>query len=106
MFNGSQSKLKFCITKLAIRLKKIIDGISLTFSMFMQAVYTPPSMRDLLSDKKWGWSEVGKVDETVWEQLRNYIPPASSNTKGTTRPGLSPLELSKAPFIQILNETC
>ena len=74
--------------------------------MFMQAVYTPPSMRDLLSDEKWGWSEVGKVDETVWEQLRNYIPPVSSKTKETTRPGLSTLELSKAPFIQILNETC
>ena len=47
----------------------------------MQTVYTPPSMRDFLSDEKWGWSEVGDVDETVWNQLRNYIPQAFKRPK-------------------------
>ena len=89
--------------------------------MFMQAVYTPPSMCDFLSDEKWGWSEVGSVDETVWDQLHNYIPPAgvttpgkttqptpsaSSKTKEAPQPARSPLQPSKASFIQILKETC
>ena len=43
-------------------------------------VYTPPSMSDFLKDKKWGWSEVGDVDDTVWDQLRNYIPSAGMTT--------------------------
>ena len=47
-------------------------------------------MSDLLSDEKWGWSEVGSVDETVWDQLRNYIPPAGATTAGkTTQPAPS-----------------
>ena len=70
----------------------------------MQAVYTPPNMSDFLKDTTWRWLEVGDVDETVWDQLRSYIPPASSKTKETPQPALSPLESSKALFIQILKK--
>ena len=53
----------------------------------MQAVYTPPSMRDFSSEEKWDWSEVGYVDQTVWDQLRSYIPSAGATTPGkTTQP--------------------
>ena len=41
-------------------------------------------MSDFLSDENWGWSEVGDVDETVWDQLRSYIPSAGATAPGKT----------------------
>ena len=90
--------------------------------MFTQAVYTPLSMSDFLKDKPWRWLEVGDVDETVWDQLRSYIPSARATTSGQTtetpqpvpsagattpgiakeKPAPSPSQLGKALFNQIL----
>ena len=41
-------------------------------------------MSDFLKNKKWGWSEVGSVDDTVWDQLRNYIPSTGATTPAKT----------------------
>ena len=71
--------------KQSLKLQNVLTMVSLTLYILMQAVYAPPSMRDFLSDEKWGWSEVESVDETVWDQLRNYIPSAGATTVGKTK---------------------